>query len=205
DKFLFGNNHLYHGEGIAYDPEGVLGTFPAIVNVVIGYYAGVFIKKIGKNFDTIARLMLAGSLLILIALCWDMFFPINKKLWTSSFVLLTSGLDLLILSSLIYVVEILHFNNYNRYKFFIIFGKYPLTIYLLSELLVPVITMIHVAPRISLYTWINKVFFQAVAPGAMGSFLFAICYMVLCWCAGWLLNKRQHIRSSKLDRIGITS
>ena len=149
--------------------------------------------------------MLTGSLLICIALCLNSFFPINKKLWTSSFVLLTSGLDLLILSALIYVVEILHRNTFNWTKFFVIFGKNPLTIYLLSELLATVLYMIPVAPHISLYSWINKVFFQVVAPGAVGSLLFAVSYMLVCWYVGWWLNKRQHNRNSKLAPDGITS
>ncbi len=53
DKWLFGDSHLYHGEGIAFDPEGLLSTLPAIVNVIIGYYAGKFIQESGKSYNTI--------------------------------------------------------------------------------------------------------------------------------------------------------
>jgi predicted acyltransferase len=205
DKFLFGNDHLYHGEGIPFDPEGILSTFPAIVNVVIGYYAGIFIKKSGKSYETLARLMLTGALLVFIALCWNMVFPINKKLWTSSFVLLTTGLDLIILSGIIYIVEIRHANNFNWTKFFIIFGKNPLTIYLLSELLATVFFMIPIRPGVSFYNWINDVFFQVIAPGSMGSFLFAVSYMLVCWTVAWWLNRRQHNRNSRLTPDRITS
>lgn len=191
DKFLMGNNHLYHGEGIPFDPEGWLSTLPAIVNVVIGYYAGRFIQKNGRGYDTLARLMLVGSLFIFAALCWNMIFPINKKLWTSSFVLLTTGLDLIILSALIYVTEMKKWNQYNWPNFFLIFGRNPLFIYLLSELLVVAFYMIRVTRYESLYGKINTVFFQAIAPGAIGSFLFAVCYMLLCWSVGWWLNKRK--------------
>jgi predicted acyltransferase len=191
DKFLFGNNHLYNGEGIPFDPEGLLSTIPAIVNVVIGYYAGKFIQQKGKGFETIARLMLVGSLFIFIAIWWNMVFPINKKLWTSPFVLLTTGLDLMILSALIYIIEIKNWTTFNWTNFFVILGKNPLFIYLLSELLLTIIVMVRVQPRISFYNWINKVFFQVIAPGALGSFLFAISYMLLCWMLGWWLNKRK--------------
>ena len=191
DKFLFGNNHLYHGEGIPFDPEGLLSTIPAIVNVVIGYFAGKFIQQKGKGFETIARLMLVGSLFIFIAIWWNMVFPINKKLWTSPFVLLTTGLDLMILSALIYIIEIKNWTTFNWTNFFVILGKNPLFIYLLSELLLTIIVMVRVQPRISFYNWINKVFFQVIAPGALGSFLFAISYMLLCWMLGWWLNKRK--------------
>ena len=107
DLFLFGDKHLYHGEGIAFDPEGLLSTLPSIVNVIGGYLAGDYIRRHGNSYEGIAKLLLMGSLLIFGALTWHLVFPINKKLWTSSFVLLTVGIDLLILGALIYVTEIL--------------------------------------------------------------------------------------------------
>lgn len=191
DKALFGDNHLYHGEGIPFDPEGLLSTLPSIVNVFIGYMAGRFIQKKGKSFETISRLMLTGAFLIFLALWWNMLFPINKKLWTSSFVLLTTGIDLLLISALIYIVEIRKLNPANWTSFFVVFGKNPLFIYILSEVLVTILYMIRIAPGQSSFNWINNVLFQVVAPGAIGSFLFAICYMLLCWSVGWWLNKRR--------------
>ena len=191
DKFLMGNDHLYHGERVPFDPEGWLSTLPAIVNVIVGYCAGKFIQKHGRGYDTLTRLMLVGFLFIFAALCWNIIFPINKKLWTSSFVLLTTGLDLIILSSLIYIIEIKKWVKFKWSNFFLVFGKNPLFIYLLSELLVTVLDMIRVAPHENLYGRINKVFFQAIAPGAMGSFLFAVCYMLICWGIGWWLDKRK--------------
>ena len=189
DKSLMGNDHLYHGEGIPFDPEGWLSTMPAIVNVVAGYFAGRFIQEKGKNYETLAKLMLVGALLIFIALWWNMIFPINKKLWTSSFVLLTSGIDLLLISALVYVIEMKDYKGAWT-KFFLVFGKNPLFIYLLSELLVTVLFMIPIGGQ-SFFGWINTVFYQVIAPGAVGSFLFAISYMLLCWCMGWWLNKRK--------------
>ncbi|MDP4283150.1 MAG: DUF5009 domain-containing protein [Bacteroidota bacterium] len=191
DKFLMGNNHMYHGEQIPFDPEGWLSTMPAIVNVVIGFFAGRFIQKENKSFESLAKLMLVGSLMIFIAICWNMVFPINKKLWTSSFVLVTSGLDLLIISALIYILEIKKWNRFHWSHFFEIFGRNPLFIYLLSELLVVVLFMIRIKPRQNLFDFINSAFFQAIAPGALGALLFSICYMLLCWSVGWWLNKRK--------------
>jgi predicted acyltransferase len=190
DKFLMGTNHLYHGEGIPFDPEGWLSTLPAIVNVVAGYFAGVFIQKNGKTYETISKLMLAGLLLIFIALWWNMIFPINKKLWTPSFVLLTSGIDLLLIATLVYLVEMKGYDNNWWTRFFGVFGKNPLVIYLLSELLVTVLFMIPIG-NMSAFGWINKVLFQVIAPGAIGSLLFALAYMLFCWMVGWWMNKRQ--------------
>jgi len=191
DKSIMGDSHLYHGEGIPFDPEGWLGTLPAIVNVFAGYMAGRFIQQKGKGYETISRLMLTGALLIFLALWWNMVFPVNKKLWTSSFVLLTTGIDLLLISALIYIVEIKNLNTANWTNFFVVFGKNPLFIYILSEILVTILYMIHITSRQSFFNWINDVFFQVIAPGAIGSFLFAISYMLLCWSVGWWLNKRR--------------
>ena len=191
DKWLMGNHHLYHGEGIPFDPEGWLSTIPAIGNVVAGYYTGVFIREKGKTYETLSRLMLVGTLFIFIALWWNMTFPVNKKLWTSPFVLLTSGIDLLLISALIYVIEINAGIVKGWTRFFIVFGKNPLFIYLLSELLVTILFMIRINKTQSFFSWINKIFFQVIAPGSVGSLLFALTYMLFCWSVGWFLNKRR--------------
>lgn len=137
DLILFGEDHLYHGEGVAFDPEGFLSTLPAIGNVIGGYLAGNVIRKRGNTFDTITKLFIAGGLLVLLACAWNIAFPINKKLWTSSFVLLTVGLDLLLIAILIYVIELQQLKRWGY--FFEIFGRNALFIYLLSE--VSLITM----------------------------------------------------------------
>ncbi|HEU4632713.1 MAG TPA: DUF5009 domain-containing protein, partial [Flavisolibacter sp.] len=191
DQYLMGNNHLYHGEGVAFDPEGWLSTLPAIVNVIAGCLAGRYIQEKGKNYETISKLLLTGCLFIFIALSWNMIFPINKKLWTSSFVLLTSGLDLLLIAALVYALEIQNWNRGGWTRFFLVFGRNPLFIYLLSEIVVTVFYMIPAHGGQSLYGWINKVFFQVLAPGAVGSLLFALVYMLFCWSIGWWLNRRR--------------
>lgn len=190
DKFILGDSHMYHGEGVAFDPEGILSTLPAIVNVICGYFAGKFIQEKGKGYETISKLMLVGFLFIFFALCWNMTFPIAKKLWSSPFVLLTVGIDLVWISAMIYIVEIKSWRKGNWPAFFTTVGKNPLPVYLFSELFVEVLYMIHVS-GLSFFDWINKVFFQVVAPGAIGSLLFAICYMLTCWTFGKILDKNK--------------
>ena len=193
DKFILGENHLYHGEGVAFDPEGILSTLPSIVNVIIGYYAGKFIQQKGKTYETVARLFLAGGVLVCLALIWNTYFPINKKLWSSSFVLLTTGIDLTIIAGLIYLVEIQKAGAPEKgwTKFFTVFGKNPLFIYLLSELLAILLYQINVTRKQSVFSWINNVFFQRVAPGPVGSLFFALSFMMLCWSVGLWLDKRK--------------
>src|SRR5688572_18609063 len=120
DLSLFGEKHLYHGEGIAFDPEGLLSTLPSIVNVIVGYWVGDYVRKNKSSYESIAKLLITGTVLIFAALIWDMFFPINKKLWTSSFVLLTVGLGTVVLAVLMHAIDIKKRQRWTH--FFVVFG-----------------------------------------------------------------------------------
>ncbi len=188
DLFLFGEKHLYNGEGIPFDPEGLLSTLPSIVNVIAGYLVGDFIRKHGNSFETISKLMIVGAGLILLALTWDMAFPINKKLWTSSFVLLTVGLDMMILPVLIYLIEIEKRKKWTG--FFLVFGRNPLFIYLLSEVLLISLYAFSVNGNSLQYIFFNKVLRSFASP-INASLLFAVLFMLLCWSIGYALDKKK--------------
>ncbi len=188
DLWLIGDKHLYHGENIAFDPEGLMSTLPAIVNVIAGFLAGDFIRRYGNSYETIAKLMIAGAALIAIALAWNSVFPINKKLWTSSFVLLTSGLDLLILPVLIFLIEIKASVRWTN--FFVVFGRNPLFIYLLSEILLTTLFIVSVG-NTSLQEWIYVNLFESWATPINASLLFAIAFMLACWGVGYLLDRKK--------------
>ncbi|HEY9044600.1 MAG TPA: DUF5009 domain-containing protein [Ohtaekwangia sp.] len=189
DLFLLGESHLYKKDAIPFDPEGILSTLPAIVNVLLGYIAGIFIQQKGKTFECLTRLMIAGTILVTVALWWNLVFPISKKLWTSPFVLYTVGIDLLLLAVLIYFIEI---RNVSRgVYFFTVFGKNPLFIYLLSELAYILLVLIKLPSGQSVFEWISKAIFQQITPGPFGSLLTGIWFMLMCWLAGWWLDKRK--------------
>jgi predicted acyltransferase len=193
DKWLLGENHMYHGEGIAFDPEGILSTFPAVVNVIAGYFTGVYVSKKGKTYEGLSRLLLLGCLLLVFAYLWNLVLPVNKKLWTPSYVVLTIGIDMVWLSFLLYLIEFRQKTAWT--PFFAVFGKNPLFIYLVSELLVVVLFTIQVSPNESVFEWLNRSGFQVLAPGAFGSLLFALVYMMVCWSVGkWLDWKKIYIR-----------
>ncbi|SDL16193.1 Predicted acyltransferase [Catalinimonas alkaloidigena] len=188
DLWLMGPDHLYHGEGIPFDPEGALSTLPAIGNVIAGYLTGDYIRRQGNSFETIAKLMLVAAALLVGAWAWDMSFPINKKLWTSSFVLLTSGLDIALIACLIYVVEL---RSYRRWtSFFLVFGKNPLFIYLLSEFLVITLFLVSVGDQ-SLRNWIYQSVYLSLLPPIQASLWFALTIMAICWVVGYWLDKRN--------------
>ena len=188
DKWLIGEKHMYHGEGIAFDPEGLLSTLPAISNVVIGFAAGKFIREKGNSYETLAKLLLAGFALLVMAYFWNLEFPINKKLWTSSFVLHTVGLDLMIIAGIMYVVD---FAGRTRWTYFFeVFGKNPLFIYLLSELLAILMWFFQAADGQPYYSWIYQNIFSHFG-GYLGSLLFALTVMMTCWLVGYGLDKRK--------------
>lgn len=188
DRFLMGDNHLYHGEGVAFDPEGWLSTLPAVGNVVAGFMVGKWIQAKGNTYEGITKLLLAGFAFMVLGYFWDMFLPINKKLWTSSFVVYTVGLDCIIIAVITYLIQMKQKVKWTY--FFQVFGKNTLFIYLLSELLVTVLFVIHTRSGMSLFRWVYLNIFSH-AGGYLGSLLFALTYMLLCWSVGYWMDKRK--------------
>lgn len=188
DLAIIGEQHMYREKAIVFDPEGLLSTLPAVVNVLAGYLAGIFIIKKSKTYETVAKLALAGLVLIFVGLCWNYFFPFNKKLWTSSYVLFTTGIDVAVLSLLFYFIEIKNIKT-GTY-FFSVMGRNPLFIYILSNLFLFVL-ILPVTNNMIFIEWINATFFQRLTPGAMGCLLFSLAFTILCWFFGWIMDKRK--------------
>ncbi len=185
DKWVMGDAHMYHGEGIAFDPEGWLSTLPSIVNVLIGFIVGNFIQQKGKTYEGLTHLFMWGAGFIFLGFMWNYQFPINKKLWSSSFVMLTVGLDMVIIGTIIYRIELhrqLQFSS-----FFEVFGKNPLIIYLFSELLLTILNLVQIGNQSS-FEWIFQHGFSYFAP-YWASLAFAISFMLVCWLLGYVLNK----------------
>jgi predicted acyltransferase len=188
DMLILGPNHMYHGEGVAFDPEGLLSTFPSVVNVTFGYMVGKFIQKKGKTYEGLAQLLLLGFVFIVTGYFWDMAFPINKKLWTSSFVVYTVGLDCVIISTVIYIIDFLKRTKWTW--FFTIFGKNSLFIYLVSEVGATIMTMIHPQTGVNLISWLYEHVYRHTGL-YFGSLLFAISWMLFCWLVGFYLDKKK--------------
>ena len=187
DHFLFGDKHLYTMQGLPFDPEGLLSTLPAIVNVLAGYLAGQFIIEKGKTYEGLAKLLLVGFCLVLISEAWNWILPINKKLWTSSFSTYTIGLDCFLIAAIIYVID---FKNITvGTSFFTILGKNALFIYLFSEILAISMKFARIKYDLSYFKWTYQTFFQPIG-GKTGSLVFAIAFMLVCWLVGYFLDKK---------------
>lgn len=188
DRWLLGEKHLYHGEGVAFDPEGLLSTLPAVANVIGGYVVGKYIQQKGISYESLTVLLLTGAALLFTAYCCNFFFPVNKKLWTSSFVFTTVGLDCIIIASIIYIIN---FKQSTRWTYFFeVMGRNPLFIYLLSELGATLLYFFRADDKTSLYQWIYKNIFANAGP-YLGSLLFALSFMLCCWLVGYFLDKRK--------------
>ncbi|TNF38970.1 MAG: DUF1624 domain-containing protein [Cytophagales bacterium] len=188
DLALIGEKRMYMGEGIPFDPEGILSTLTSTVNVIAGFLVGKFIQKNGNTLKTVRFLVILGVVSIAVSYFWDIFFPINKKIWTSPYVLLTVGWDLILLGFLVFVVEIRKWSGWTY--FFQAFGRNPLILYVLSGVVISIFSMIPVGDS-SLQGWIYKSFYTSWLSPKNASFLFAISYMLLIWVIGYAMDKRK--------------
>ena len=192
DSLVLPDENLWKGFGFPFDPEGILSTLPAIVNVIFGYAAGIFIQKSGNNMGTILKLLAAGIVFLGLALVWDLWFPINKGIWSSSFVVYSTGWTLIVLAILIWVTEILNFKKWTG--FFEAFGKNPLFIFVISGLLAMLLNVIYLNGQ-AMKTWMYQNFYLQWFSDHKASLLFALSYLLLMWLLGyWLHKKRIYIK-----------
>jgi predicted acyltransferase len=167
----------------------LLSTLPATVNVILGYLAGLTIRRFGANGQTVGRFLTMGVGLILVALLWNTIFPIGKKLWTSSFVLLTVGIDLVVLAGLMTWIDLA--KQKFGVRFFEIFGRNPILLYWVAMLLEMIMGDIRWGDPKGIWSWFGRHVMQALAPGPVGSLLTAILYMLLCWLVALWLDRRK--------------
>lgn len=195
DIKLIGEKHMYHGEGIAFDPEGSMSVFGSIVQVVFGYLVGQYILAKGKTPEMLNGLFMTGCVLIFAGFFWDMTFPINKKIWTSSFTVYTTGLALMVLSVFIYVIE---FKNKRGAwsRFFDVFGKNALFIFVLSGILPRLMGLIKVPInanyKASPFEWFYEKLCKPIFKNELNaSLMYAICFIIMMWFFAWLLDRKK--------------
>lgn len=105
DKALLGERHLYRGEGLPFDPEGLASTPPAIAQVLLGWWVGRTLARGAPDARAVARLFTAALVLGALAYAWQLGMPLNKKIWTSSYVLLSTGLAVAALAALLQLLN----------------------------------------------------------------------------------------------------
>ncbi len=206
DKAILGEKHMYHGEGIAFDPEGLMNSFAAIVQVILGYLVGNYILQKGKTPGMLNGLFVTGCVLVFAGFCWDMVFPINKKIWTSSYTVYTTGLALMILSVMIYLIEPVAFGFKGRKgwwsRFFDVFGKNALFIFAMSALIPKTLWMIRISngltdtgkPKyLNPLSWFYENICKPILPAdpRIGSLIYALCFIGMMWFLAWALDRKK--------------
>lgn len=210
DKAILGAPHMYHGEWrnghpLAFDPEGLASTFGPIAQVILGYICGHHIIKKGKTPEMVNQLFVGGAILLFLGYIWNGFFPINKKIWTSSFVVITTGLAMVIIAVMIYWIELKGKKGWLA-KFFDVFGKNPLFIFVLAGTLPRLLRLIHIPQgtnksgnpiHTSPLHWFYEHVCKPIFPENLenGSLLYAFVWIAFMWLiVYWMDRKKIYIK-----------
>ncbi|MGI9076240.1 MAG: acyltransferase family protein [Gemmatimonadaceae bacterium] len=196
DRAVLGR-HIYHGTAF-WDPEGILSTVPAIVTAMLGIFAGRWIGQPSSLPHRIAGLFAIGSLGMVAGLTWGWVFPINKQLWTSSYVLFTGGMACVVLATCTWLIDLRHQIKWT--KPFVPFGINPMIAFVGSGLMARTIyTLWRVESEqpgkyISIQAAIFGNFFLSwVAEPRLASFMFALTFVFVWWAILVLLQRRRII------------
>ncbi|MGV8812575.1 MAG: acyltransferase family protein [Gelidibacter sp.] len=195
DFFLLGENHIYKGFGIPFDPEGLLSSIPAIGTVIIGYLIGQVIDIEKSIALKMKKLLIYGVAMVALGGVWALVFPLNKPLWTSSYVLYTAGLGTLFLTLLIFIIDYKKYSTWS--KPFVHFGSNPLFIFVFSGLYAKTISYLIKIPvegsssPISFYNYLFTKVFAPTFGNMNGSLLFAISHIIVFWFICYILYRKK--------------
>ena len=193
DRVVLGD-HIWKGGGRIYDPEGLLSTIPAIATTLSGVLAGHWLRERREAYEKVAGLFVAGAACVVAGWMWNAWFPINKALWTSSYVVFTTGMALQLLAFCYWLVDI---KRYRRWALpFVIFGTNALAVFVLSGLAARLLNLWKM-PRMdgrpgNLQTYIYEHLFARWLAPANGSLLYALLY-VLIWLGLMAILYRRRI------------
>ena len=189
--------HMWSGGGGVYDPEGLLSTLPAISSALAGLLTGDFLRserERGPQAATSVRLALGGGALVVAGLVWDLVFPINKPLWTSSYVAWTTGWALVTLAALYWLVEVRGLHRWTRPL--VVYGMNAITVFLASGLVAKTLVLWRVrvpggaGETTSAYNLVYETGFASWAGPLNGSLAFAVATVLLWYGILWAMSAR---------------
>ena len=198
DNHVLGTNHMYHmsvfDETLSFDPEGILSTLPCIAHVLIGYLVGRMILSVHNNTERVTTMLLWGSVMLLAGWLLQYGIPCGKKIWSSTFVMITCGMAMCIQAMLIHFVDIKGKKG-SWARFFESFGVNPLAIYLIGTILVILFGAIPIGHdadggNITIHSAVYN-FFTSFCNEYTASALYAICFVLLNWLIGHILYKKK--------------
>lgn len=179
DRAVLGK-HIWGGG--TFDPEGILSTIPAIATAILGVMAGRWINSQRALIERIAGLFAAGSFGMVLGLVWNWVFPINKSIWTSSYVLFTAGMACVVLATCMWIID--HLNVRGWTKPFVIYGMNPIVAFVGSGVLARIIYTLWKVPYEGKTVAVQGVIYQSMfaswLPAKVASLGFALL-TVLFW------------------------
>jgi predicted acyltransferase len=193
DRQIFPASHLYERTR---DPEGLLSTIPAVATTLLGLLTGVWLRTQRTLAQKITGIAIAGLTGVLLGGLWNLSFPINKKLWTSSYVLFAGGLSLLLLALCLLIVDLPEKNpdkpeHPRPLQPFLVFGTNAIAAYIFSELLQSAIASIHLQPNLNVQQWLYRSIQHSVPDPAFASLLYSLGFLVVCWLFVSVLYRRK--------------
>ncbi len=191
DRVVFGK-HVW-AQAKVYDPEGLLSTIPALATTLIGVLTGHWLRTKNSSYEKVAGMFVGGAICVAVGWAWNSFFPINKALWTSSYVLFSGGLALQFLALCYWVIDI---KGYRRWaKPFEIFGVNAIALYvgagIMAELLGVIKMTGSAGTKIPLGSWIYENLFASWASPVNASLAFAISFVLVWLGIMWILYHRK--------------
>ena len=189
DRTVLGTGHLW-AQTRTWDPEGLLSTLPAVGTVLLGVFAGDWLRGARPPRTTAAGLVGAGAGAVALGLAWGLLFPINKPLWTSSYVVFTAGMAALMLAACWFVIDVKGHRKWAQP--FVVFGINALAAFFLSSLAARILNLLPApgAADGSLKAWIHANFFASWLPPLDASLAFALVYVGVWVALMWLLYRR---------------
>ncbi len=198
DRTVLGVDHLWSGAK-TWDPEGLLSTLPAIATMICGTFAGRWIAQQQRPLpERLAALFAVGALAMMLGLMWHWVFPINKNIWTSSYVVFTAGIGAVSLATCMWLIDVM---QWRRWTFpFVIYGVNPMLAFLGSGLMARCIASLWTwetaeGTRTSLQAFVFKTVYASWLPPREASFAYAVSFVALwflilwgAWKRGWVLK-----------------
>lgn len=193
DRLILTENHIWKSSKV-FDPEGLLSTLPAISSCLAGVLCGTFLKTKRDDYEKVSAFFFFGVVLIALGWEWDFFFPINKSLWTSSYVVFMAGQALCFLGFCYWLIDIKGYQKWT--KPFVIFGVNALALFVGSGVMARLLGLIKVGEvidgnRLSLQQVIFNKIFLSIASPINASLLYAICFISVWLFLMWLLYRKQ--------------
>jgi predicted acyltransferase len=195
DRRVLGS-HIWKGGNYIYDPEGILSTLGALATTLLGVLTGNRLRCKDRNpIEKVAHLFIAGIVCLIIGWIWNAWFPINKALWTSSYVFFTGGLALQFLALCYWLIDIKDYKAWTRP--FVIFGVNAIVLFVGTGLMARTMTLIKISrpdgSRQGLQTYIYNHAFASWLSPVNASLAFAITFLLLWLLLMWLLYRKRII------------